>query len=306
MVLSCKLRRDRETDILINEVEGLQLSYQKWDDRRNCLLFSSDQHERPIMELSLRDGKIRNVYIPGCKIQGVAITPLYWFKANASSPFYCFNDILEIKMMAVGPESIRFMLRGTNSGRSGISEFLVDIPYSSSSWLMEVTATLILEKGQNFDSLQYLNLFPTRSRFPVKWKYTDALVMNGDGDIMKIKPRNGGNSWYEGKLIDIFSSPLFCAYYSDSGIALFVLVKECDMDGLMHRYDFCRVWTDSHFSTIIEQGSLGPIRMSVKYAIGMIKEDELTELKIIDIGKKALKTGKLTYDSERKPHALDS
>ncbi len=306
MIVSCKLRRERETTILINEVEGSQLSYQKWDDRRNCLLFSSKQHERPIMELSFRDGKIRNIWISGSEKQGVAISPLYWFKVNASSPFYCFNDIQEIKMKAVGPESISFVLTGTNSGKSGVSEFLVNIPYSVSGWFMEVDATLMLEKSHKFDSLQYLNLFPERSRFPEKWAYTNALVMNSDGDIMKINPRNGGNKWYDGKLIDVFSIPLFCAYYSDAGIVLYVLVKECDTAGLKHRYDFCRVWTDSHFSTIIEQGYAGANRMSVKYAMGMIKDDELTELKIIDIGKKALKTGKLIYFSERKSHALDS
>ncbi len=268
-VFSVSTKSKSETQVSVEEVEGFQIVYQRWDDRRMYAIYSPFSAERPITVFSPRDGKLREIRLSGDDRPTVSLLPLYWLKANAASALEAYNRVIELRASA-GAAGVSLAVVGTRPDNEGRSSVRVRLTAARSDVSIHGEAEIVPGKGEE-GPVQYLNLFPSDSRLPEDWLYDRFLAAARGDRRMEVVPAGGTGSVKGG--IDVLNGPLFAAYYSAKGPSLFILAES----GTETEFAFCRVWMDSHFSARAAPQKAVRAKYSIRidgrgYAPGQINE----------------------------------
>jgi len=247
--LLLKLSRDVETRTQVSSTPGLQLAYQKWDDRQNLLLFSSAHPEGSLLSLSLRDLKVRDARIPGFPHRVMALLPLYWFQANAHSAHHCLNVPERVDLIENGPECVRFRVLSHNPARTARSEVTVSIPYHQDRLLLDLTCRFTALERWDLPEIQYCNYFPEATRMPGAWNADRVLAVAGDGQRTLVDPRvQGDGRVRDGEPFRYFRGSLFVAHYGGPRGNVFALSRLHEAAGAGAGYQLCACWLDNHLS----------------------------------------------------------
>jgi hypothetical protein len=240
--------------VSINAVEGVALSYLRWDDRQTYLVQSSANTKRNLMEINARDGKLRQLVAPHSCEPAVEAMPMYWYECNTPTPYLATEELTRWELNANCPAAIKFKLYSRN--RYGVADavYAVTIPFDKKLTIVDVIAELSVNKRWYFKDLQLLNLFPERFRDANVWPCDYAYVMNSAGEIMLKHPRVGKRV-VSGPLYKDYQPPLFMAYFNAArGNILFV---NTEFNGpIRSEHWLCPHWIDAHFHAIPKDGKL--------------------------------------------------
>ncbi len=294
LVLSAALHPDRETEIALEAAPGVQLSYQRWDARRQLLLTSSLAPGRCLGQLSLWDGVLRRLTKPGAASWGIAQLPLAWFRANALTPFHYVNNMEGLELLENGPDVVRLRYQATNANRRAQSDQDVRIRVLPDALLLDIRARFTVLERWDPGAIQYLNLFPAASIDPQHWLQQQVLLMDSEAELACFDvhrppepPMDGNPGW--SPVGDLFMGQ----FASDRGNIL-VLATELAPDSLRQSYQFCIHWLDSHFIVEPATGAAAPDDVwSVRLQIALAGDAQWDAAHVREIGRRSLAAGTL-------------
>jgi len=253
MILLVPPSGDPQT-IKYRAVEGLALSYLHWDDRQIYLVQSSANTERNLVELVVRDGKLRHLVAPHSDEVSIAAIPLYWYQCNTPTPYMATDEIQEYILKKAGPDAIEFDVLSRNRFGCAKAVYHVHIPFCAKLTRVDVEAELQVLKTWEFKDLQLLNLFAEEFRDHTRWPHKYALAVDSSGQRMLKHPKQG-RQVQEGSYFMDYEPPLVFAHYSaDRGNVFLIQTR---MDGPVTCQHFlCPHWIDSHYHIVNETGRL--------------------------------------------------
>jgi len=245
---------DTARTVVLRAVEGLALSYLRWDDRQMYLVQSSANPNRNLAELCVRDGKLRHLAAPHSDEAAIAAMPLYWYQCNTPTPYRAVDDVTRYVLLHPGPDAIAFEVHARNRYDRATGVYRVRIPFDSAVTRVEVEANLEVKKTWLFQDLQILNLFAEEFRDHRLWVHEYALAMDAAGKKMLKRPKEG-RSVVEGDKLNEYTPPLLFAQYSARRGNIFLAQTRMEGPVSCHHM-LCPHWVDSHYHGVSPTGRL--------------------------------------------------
>ena len=249
------LAGELETQVEWTTAPGLQLACQKWDDRHNLLLFSAAHPQGNTGALCLRDLKMRDLKIPGYDEAVMALLPLYWFQANASSAHHCLNQPKQVDLIENGPDLVHLRVVSQNPAATALSEIEVYMPFFDDRLRFDMVCRFTALETWDLPQIQYCNFFPEGNRTPGRWNADRVLVLAADGQRMRIDHRAAGaDRVLSGAHFQDYEGALFVALYGGPMGSILALSRPRQIRGAKPGYQLCPSWLDNHLFLSAEEG----------------------------------------------------
>lgn len=279
--------------LTVREVNGIQLTYQSRDPRRNFQIFSTKTGPRwSGLSFSLLDGHGRNMRAYGKQNWALTDNLLHWFAWMGYTPEQMLDQLRDFVVVKNGPDEIIFRYTSNNTNDGAQSEFLVSVRADAPAMQINVGATFTVLEQWPYQSVQFFDAFPFRGVEPKDWWYDNVLHMSSEGKWQTYKTVNRTTS---GNLdIEKMVGNTFIGLYSSDRGNVLMLVKN-PKPQLTTMHAICTNYIDLHMNVLfdsskkIEKG----YQLKVDYELAIWGNKTLTERQLIEVGKKSIKAGTL-------------
>jgi hypothetical protein len=247
---------DAVRTVRLQAVDGLALAYLHWDDRRLYVVQSSANQKRNLMELTVRDGKLRRLAAPHAIEDAVAAMPLYWYECNTPTPYLATDEVVKYVLTEAGPEALALEVHSRNRYGCADGIYRVRIPFDRQFTRVETRAELAVRKTWTFNDLQLLNLFTEEFRDHRLWPHEFALVQDAAGRRMLKRPCEGRQP-VASEPFSGYTPPLLFAQYTAPRGNVFLLHSAIEGPVACQHF-LCPHWLDSHYHVVSPTGVLKP------------------------------------------------
>ncbi|MCB0666345.1 MAG: hypothetical protein KDC80_11005 [Saprospiraceae bacterium] len=286
----------RPQQLVIEEVEGIQLTYQSRDPRRNFMIYSSKTGPRwSGVQFSLLDGHARHMREYGNPEWALTENLLQWFAYMGYSPEQMLDQLRDFRVLKNGPDEVVFEYTSHNASDGAQSVFEVHFKADAPVMKMEVHATFTVLQHWPYKSVQFFDIFPFRGVEPRDWWYDQALFMDKD---YQWKIYKTVSQISEGKQDKQDFGPTFQGLYSSDRGNMLMLTKDFSSN-IPTEYVICSNYIDLHsnvsFDDLIDdQNSLDKgYQVEVEYELAIWGDEKVTTDQMIDIAKKSIDAGEL-------------
>lgn len=300
-VISARLGPE-EQSLKIEEVPGIQLTYQSRDSRRNFTIYSTKSGPRwSSMKFSLFDGHATNMRGYGKKDWAFTENLIHWFSWMGYTPEQMVDQLRSFKLIKNGPDEIVFRYVSNNYNDGASSESTIRISANSPVMLLKVSTTFrVLNDHWPYKSVQFFDGFPFRGVDPNDWWFQNVLYMNQDG-----KWSTYNNLSQKTKGDPDASKGLgthFTAMYSSERGNVFILTKNYfQTNDLFVHNEICTNYVDLHMNVtnilnddhtfIMSRG----FNCTAEYEMAIGGDTKITETEAKKIGEKSIQNGSLTF-----------
>jgi len=295
-VFSVPLSARGKTVVTVREAPGINLAYAKWDDRQTYVIRSSALPHVPMAAFSTRTVCLHDLRGAAGREPALIRVPLYWYPTNVQTRGECTNELRRLRVGANGPEALSLEVTSTDPNRRARATVGIDLPTPRRAVLVRVRTRLHVLKPLDLPAIQYLNSFPSNSWQPEDWPDDWVVLLTTDGRKMCEpfkEPRDKRKKWdhirtWKGRLV-------FVQGAADRG-NIFILAENRKPARQLNGYMLCPVWLDSHFTF---EGLKAPVKpgtsFETRYTIGIYGDRGLCRASAVELGKLALKNGRLPF-----------
>jgi len=188
---------------------GLQFTYQMYSELETYEAWSDRCEGQPLFRVHLREAAVYQATLPGKRSYAFFKLPLYMMK-NGVNPATFLHHLRQFEIMENGPEEILFSLRSINLQATGMSSYLIMVPYEKEKMTFQISAEFIpLDDGERWSSLEYCDLYPFEDVYRRNFHYKDVVFLNRNGVFERV----GTGAW--GMRFETVEDPERLGYHAE-------------------------------------------------------------------------------------------
>lgn len=304
VIVSTKLRREEPTRVVIEKVPGIQATYQsesagvdlqrRAGNRRDVVVWSSRNQERPIFELDLFSGAVHRWTNYGQTEPALWEMPMAWFKSCGNSRHNYCNVLKEFTIEKNGPEEVAFYLRSTNPNQRAQSELWLRMPYDHPRPRLEVRMRMEILQQWDDDNVEFSDIFPYPSRLVETWFHDAVFFMQRDKSATVYTYRPDRSVYTPGESED--DRLFYGLFATDRGNVLTLLKNPHHPEHKLH-YSVCGNYIDVHVNF-----AAGPVPVpagkvfEVEYITELFGDSTTGADEIKQIGRRSLEAGDIVVE----------
>jgi hypothetical protein len=168
---------------------GLQLAYQRRDDRRRLTVHHPLDPDRAVCTIDLAGVRLRGLRLPGVERPALYDLPLYWMRYLAKASAHSANWLEEVAVLDDGPERVSLRICSTTPDERVRSRYELTFPYVEDRMELRLRAHLIGADAWDLPTFEYADLFPAGGIDAGRWDY-DRLAFVGLDEMRIYDPRD--------------------------------------------------------------------------------------------------------------------
>jgi hypothetical protein len=174
-------QRDGPIRVVIRPVRaGLQLAYQRRDERRRMTVHHPLDRDGAVCTIDLAGVRLRGLRLPGADRPALHDLPLYWMRYLAKASAHSANVLDEVEVLESGPDQISVVLQSTTPDGSVRSRYELEFPYVEHRLEVRLRAELTGAEAWDLPTFEYADLFPADRIDPGRWDYRQVAFVGLD------------------------------------------------------------------------------------------------------------------------------
>jgi len=319
------LAKGSKTRLTVKQRPGLQFTYQMYSELETYEAWSDNCDDNPLFRFHLKRGALYKATLPGKEACAFFKLPLYWLKNGINGNTF-MNNTRGFTVHSNGPDFLQFSYTAVNLQGTGLSKYVLTVPYERNSITFDITAEFTpFDDGRRWTSIEYCDLYPFDNVYRRTFHYDDVFFLNSEGEFDRV----GTGAW--GGRFETVMEPERLGYYANtakregqgsrtpdsSDGSLWILGNSPERGNILFRrgdwipspgsksvFSLCNAWVDIHNSIVARNapGSPETISYTIEVFEGQAPSlEELNALYLEAAGEKTVKQlGYVKYSQEGK------
>ena len=208
--LAQSLGKGTKTRVRVMPKPGIQFVYQMYSDLETYESWSDTCNDTPLFRFHVKKGEVYHATLPGKDDYAFFKLPLYWLKNGVNQDTF-MNHTRGFAVTNNGPDHLQFTYTGVNLQGTGLSRYIVTVPYERDCLTFDVRAEFSpLDDGIRWSSVEYCDLYPFEHVYRRDFHYRDVIFLSGSGEFDRV----GTGAWGGG--FDTVMEPERLGYYAES------------------------------------------------------------------------------------------
>ena len=165
-------RADGPIRVVVRPVRaGLQLAYQRRDERRRLTVHHPLDPHRAVCTIDLAGVRLRGLRLPGAERPALHDLPLYWMRYLAKASAHSASVLEDVEVFERGPALVSVRLQSTTPDGRVRSRYELEFPYVEDRVEVRLRAELTGAEAWDLPTFEYADLFPADRIDPGRWDY---------------------------------------------------------------------------------------------------------------------------------------